>query len=219
MKINTIFLQFKKLPVKIGLSIVLITLLSSAVFASQVNKMPESKKIETANIVVPTETVEITPSPTQKPTQTPAKTNKLPTVTPTNSPSNTTVSTNSGGSDSTNNNSNASSQNNYQASTQNSSPTTTPSPTPTSSAPTPNPTPDNTPFEATWTNDGSTAVITTNKQLKECKFREEQRNITVSGNGSISGNTCTIQWANAGFTQGVRVETTSGDSKTFGSWP
>ena len=94
----------------------------------------------------------------------------------------------------------------------------TPSAIPTISAPTPTPIPDNAPFAADWTNDGSTAVITSNKTIKTCVFMEIQGPASISGSGSISNNSCTIHWSNPGFSQGAKIESSYGESKTFGSW-
>ena len=103
---------------------------------------------------------------------------------------------------------------------QNASPNSSPTPSP-------SPTPDTTPFEANlstevefngnnWT---TRATITANKPLSSCQLEFDGGNISLSGSGTINGNTCT---GNAGFQNpalvSAEVRSTSGDCQVLGGY-
>lgn len=130
---------------------------------------------------------------------------------------------NNGGSSSNNSNTNTPS------SQTNASPTpslsTTPTPAPQLS---PTPTPDAIPLEATWTTSFSfengqnviKGIVTANQPLAKCDYDATFGGMSISGNGTIDGNTCTAGGSsNAGGgcknKLWMRVELESGESKEF----
>lgn len=172
------------------------------------------------------ENPQLTPMPT--PIGKKSTTNPIPTLPAPTTAADNPNSNSPSGNESKNNPSNQQSNTNSGPAVQNTgilTPTSIPTPPiATTVPPTPAPTPDNTPFEASWeTGSNPLATVTANKPLKRCLWKQWGVKEKAEGEGTASGNSCTILSAAWGIVEShklwVKAEAVSGETKEFGDVP